>query len=137
MDETRATGVRFPPGRYGRRRERPGMSRWLIGGGASVALLMGFVIAVLMYQQYGEGDYRNQVLGFNTADSSVRITFEVVKPAGAKAACQVRARSADGAEVGHAVVEIPGRKSDVRVKYTLDTSARPVVAEVLRCYPRS
>ena len=135
MDETRTTAVRFPPGRYGRRRERKGPSPWLVGSVAAIAVAGGLTISVAMYDQYGRTDFTGNVIAFDTSERSVDITFEVYKPAGEGATCLVRARSADGAEVGHAEVSIPAEESATSVDYTLETSAKPVTGELVRCYP--
>ncbi|ADD40437.1 DUF4307 domain-containing protein [Stackebrandtia nassauensis] len=135
MDETRTTAVRFPPGRYGRRREGRKAQKWVLAAIGSVFVAGGLFVSLSMYNQYGGTDFSHQVVGFDTAESSVSITFEVFKPEGQAAICQIRARSADGADVGQAEAEIPAAKSEVRVEYTLETSAKPVTGEVLRCYP--
>lgn len=136
MSETRTTPVRFPHGRYGRRRGgRRGMSRPLVVIAAVVAVLGGLAISVRMYQQYGDGDISGQIIGYETHDASVDITFSVSKPDGEPAVCQVRARSRDGAEVGRADVSVPPGGETVTVTYTLTTSGdRPVSGEVQRCY---
>ncbi|GLZ76430.1 membrane protein [Actinorhabdospora filicis] len=137
MSETRTTPVRFPRGRYGRRREgRRGMSRPLVVIAAVVAVLGGLAISVKLYQQYGDTDYAGQIISYETHDASVDITFSVTKPDGESALCQVRARSRDGAEVGRAEVSVPSDGETVTMTYTLSTSGdRPVTGEVQRCYP--
>ncbi len=135
MDETRTTDVRFPPGRYGRRREGGKPSKLIVGAAASVFLLAGVAVGVSLYNQYGGTDYTGNVVRFDTAKRHVTVTFDVYKPEGADATCMVRARSKDGAQVGNAEVSIEAEDPSVRVTYTLPTSARPVTGELLRCYP--
>jgi hypothetical protein len=136
MAETPATDVRFPAGRYGRRRERSSRpTGWLVAVGATVAVVSGVVIAVMMYNQYGRQEYTGNVLAFDTASRSVEVTFEVYKPAGEDATCLVRARSVDGAEVGHVEVPVTGEETHTTLTVTVPTSARPVTGELLRCYP--
>ncbi|HIV59224.1 MAG TPA: DUF4307 domain-containing protein [Candidatus Stackebrandtia faecavium] len=135
MDETRTTDVRFPPGRYGRRREGGKPSKLLVGGAASVFLIGGVAIGLSMYNQYGGMDYTGDVVAFDTDERHVTVTFDVHKPEGADATCVVRARSKDGAQVGNAEVSIEAEEPSVRVTYTLETSAKPVTGELLRCYP--
>lgn len=137
MDETRTTVVRFPPGRYGRRRESRRANRWVLTGVGAIFVIGGLVVSVAMFLQYGGKDYSHQVIAFDTKQSSVEITFDVYKPKDATAVCQIRARSADGADVGKAEAQIPPGRSQVRVDYTLPTSAKPVTGEVLRCFAKS
>lgn len=132
MDETRAT--RFPPGRYGRRREHTGLPKWLAVVGAALTIVAGVGVAVKLYDQYG-AEYSSDVLAFETSERSVHVTFSVYKPEGEEAQCRVRARAENGAEVGYADVPITAEDSYVTVEYTLETSARPVTGEVQRCYP--
>ncbi|TWJ07535.1 uncharacterized protein DUF4307 [Stackebrandtia albiflava] len=143
MDETRTTSVRFPPGRYGRRRPDTGAgtgltgrrpSAWLTGLAALAVVIAGVAISLKLYDQYGDREYHGQVLAFDTAEESVSITFEVFKPAGEPAVCRVRARSADGAQVGMAEVSITARESHVTVEYVLETTGKPVTGELQRCY---
>lgn len=139
MSETRTTPVRFPPGRYGRRREGRRTSRLLVAVLALAVVAGGTVIAVKLYKQYGDPAYEADTVTYAIRDESVDITFQVTKPGGTPAQCQVRARSRDGAEVGRAEVDIPPGEPDgdhVTVTYTLPTTGqRAVVIEVQRCYP--
>ena len=138
MSETRTTPVRFPHGRYGRRRDGRKVSRPVVAIVAALVVAGGVAIAVKLYQQYGDPAYTASTVSYELGDTSSDITFQVTKPGGTPALCQVRARSRDGAEVGRAEVAIPPGEqggSDVTVTYTLPTSARAVVVEVQRCYP--
>jgi hypothetical protein len=94
-------------------------------------------ISLRLYQQYGQPDYQPTVRRyFEVSDTGISIEFEVRKPADRAATCRVRARAASGEEVGLAQVDAP--KGDrVVVTYRLATSKRPLVAEVVRCDPRS
>ncbi|WFE38505.1 DUF4307 domain-containing protein [Micromonospora sp. WMMD998] len=142
MSETHATVAPgapvFPPGRYGRRRE-PGRRRPL-----ALALAVTAVLAVLglgavkLYQQYGDPDYQGEMISYTgITDSRVVVDFRVTVPPGGAATCLLRARSHDGAEVGHVeatVTAAPGQRH-VRVRQEVPTSARPFIGEVLRCRP--
>lgn len=141
MSEMRDTIGQFPPGRYGRRRAGIGAgapvrrtSRWLTGLAVMAVVIGGLAISFKLYDQYGDRDYHGQVLAFDTAEDSVSITFEVYKPAGEPAVCRVRARSADGAEVGMALVEVTAAESHTTVDYVLQTTGRPVTGELQRCF---
>ncbi|MEV0646979.1 DUF4307 domain-containing protein [Phytomonospora sp. NPDC050363] len=139
MSETRTTPVRFPPGRYGRRRNGRTMSRPLVAAAAALVVAGGLAVTVKLYQQYGDPAYTASTVTYDIQDTSAAITFQVVKPGGEPALCQVRARARDGAEVGRAEVEVPPGEpggDSVTLTYTLPTSgARAVVVEVQRCYP--
>lgn len=142
MSETHATIASgapvFPPGRYGRRRE-PGRRRplLLVLVAALLLALLGLVAARL-YNQYGDPDYRAEVITYTgITDSRVVVEFRVTVPAGGSATCLLRARSHDGAEVGHveATVTAPPGERHVRTRQEVPTTARPFIGEVLRCRP--
>jgi hypothetical protein len=62
--------------------------------------------------------------------------IEVLKEADSKAFCIVRARGADGADVGRdvaAVEPVGGSKARVSDRFLLTTSRRPVTGEVAGC----
>jgi hypothetical protein len=91
-------------------------------------------VATALYLRYGDPDYRARVVSYtDVTDRQIVITFRVRLPEGRGAVCAVRARSSDGAEVGRAEVPVPAGTAEVR--YTLTTTARPFVGEVLRCRP--
>jgi Domain of unknown function (DUF4307) len=143
VTETRATPdgePGYPPGRYGRRRDPAARSTGrrlipylLVGIGA----LIGLLLAVRLYQQYGNPQYRAEVLGVEEyTDDHVTMRLRVYKPAGAAAVCRVRARSRTGLPVGAADVPVPAGAADARsaaVTFRLTTSERPVSAEVVGC----
>ncbi|MFU8849624.1 DUF4307 domain-containing protein [Micromonospora sp. SL1-18] len=142
MSETHATvapgALVFPPGRYGRRRE-PGRRR-----PALRALLAAVLLAVLglaaakLYTQYGDPEYRADVITYTgITDSRVVVDFRVTVPPGGSATCLLRARSHDGAEVGHAEVTVTAGAGErqVTARREVPTTARPFIGEVLRCRP--
>ncbi|MFJ8577048.1 DUF4307 domain-containing protein [Micromonospora sp. NPDC093277] len=142
MSETHATiapgAPVFPPGRYGRRRE-PGRRRPIVRAllAAGLMAVMGLV-AVKLYNQYGDPEYRAEVITYTgITDSRVVVDFRVTLPPGGSATCLLRARAHDGAEVGHAEVAVSARPGErrVTVRHELPTTARPFVGEVLRCRP--
>ncbi|QLQ39348.1 DUF4307 domain-containing protein [Micromonospora robiginosa] len=128
----------FPPGRYGRRRE-PGRRRPLL-----LALVVAVVLVLLglgaakLYSQYGDPEYQGEMISYTgITDSRVVVDFRVTVPPGGSAVCLLRARSHDGAEVGHVeatVTAAPGQRH-VRTTREVPTSARPFIGEVLRCRP--
>lgn len=126
------TAPTFPPGRYGRRRERRPTPRWI------VPVLLGAVIAGAL--ALAVTGYRNQysavqvsVLRYTAGPGQVRVTFQISRPDGAPVNCLLRARDREGAEIGRALVRVPAGKHQVIVTRTLPTRGRPVTGEVLGC----
>jgi hypothetical protein len=140
VTETHATagaGPTFPPGRYGRRREARPRRRWLVATVATIAVLAALAVSVRLFQQYGQPEFAPQVRRFfDITDTGITVEFEVHKPADKMGTCSVRARSANGDEVGLAQVDAPVG-AQVVVTYRLAPSGRPVVVEVPRCTARS
>lgn len=137
MTETNTT-PQFPPGRYGRRRQRRAGQRWIPIALGAVVVAVGVVAAVLLGQQYGPGrPYDARVERFYpVADDQVVVVFTVVVPDGESAICAVRSRGADGAEVGREEVRVdpaPGVNRP-EVEHPLSTTAPPVTGEVQRCW---
>lgn len=135
MTETHAT-AKYPPGRYGRRREPRPRRTWLVALVATVAAAAGLLVAVKLFQQYGPQEYEPQVQRFYAiSDDGITVDFVVRKDAAKEATCRVRARSASGEEVGLAEVDV-AKGADALVTYRLSTSDRPVTVEVPACGPR-
>ncbi|MET7417677.1 DUF4307 domain-containing protein [Dactylosporangium sp. NPDC005555] len=135
MTETHAT-AKYPPGRYGRRREPRPRRTWLVVLVAAVAAVAGVLIAVKLFQQYGPQEYEPQVQRFYAiSDDGITVEFVVRKDAAKEATCRVRARSASGEEVGLAEVDVP-KGPEALVTYRLATSDRPVTVEVPACGPK-
>ncbi len=103
-----------------------------------MVVVVGTLIAVSLYERYGAGrPYDATVLRFyDVTDSQVVVEFTVVVPEGETAICAVRARSADGAEVGREQVRVVPQPGDThpRVTHRLPTKERPVTGEVQRCW---
>jgi Domain of unknown function (DUF4307) len=102
---------------------------------AVAGALVGLLLTVVLYHRYGTPEYLPQIVDFQTAGDHVTLRFEVHKPTGDPAVCQVRARNRAGVEVGAAQVEVPAGTT-VTVTYTLATSGPPVTAEVPACRKR-
>ncbi|SCL19451.1 protein of unknown function [Micromonospora rhizosphaerae] len=142
MTETHATVAPgapiFPPGRYGRRRE-PGRRRPLLAALLAAVLVAALgLLTVKLYTQYGDPEYDAQVITYTgITDTEVLVDFRVTVPEGGSATCVLRARSADGAEVGREEVTVTARPGErqVTTRHRLATSARPFIGEVLRCRP--
>ncbi|WP_329007354.1 DUF4307 domain-containing protein [Micromonospora rifamycinica] len=142
MTETHATvptaAPVFPPGRYGRRREpepRRPVLRWLL----AAVLITGLVLAATqLYQRYGDPEYKPEVITYTgITDTGVQVDFRVTVPPGGSAVCLVRARSHDGAEVGHEEVTVTAATGQrhVTTRHRLTTTGRPFIGEVVRCRP--
>ena len=137
MSETRATTPVFPPGRYGRRRDGRRNRAVPIVLGALV-LAVSLFLAVRLYGQYGDPDYDARIIGWtDVTPAGMTIDFSVRVPAGGSAACVLRARSYDGAEVGRRTVTVsaaPGATT-VEARERVTTTARASHGDVLRCLP--
>lgn len=137
MSETNTTPT-FPPGRYGRRRERRPTPRWVPITLGAVVVAIGVVAAVMLTERYGAGrPYDVTVERFyDITDSQVVVEFTVVVPDGEAAVCAVRARGHDGSEVGREEVRVapPDGVTRPLVVHRLRTTARPVTGEVQRCW---
>ncbi|MFC3504411.1 DUF4307 domain-containing protein [Micromonospora krabiensis] len=143
MSETHATitpeAPVFPPGRYGRRRE-PGGRRPVVLAVLALTVLVAVltVMAVRLYQQYGDPNYDAQVVTYtDITDSRVRVEFRVTVPEGGSAVCLLRARDRSGAEVAREQVTVtaPPGERHLTVEHVLATSGRAFIGEVLRCRP--
>ena len=67
-------------------------------------------------------------------DDTVRVGWEVARDPGVVAECQVRARGADGAEVGNELVAVPASvERRTVVSHDLTTAAPAVTGEVRSC----
>ncbi|HEY8474832.1 MAG TPA: DUF4307 domain-containing protein [Natronosporangium sp.] len=138
MTETNAT-ISFPPGRYGRRRDpRRRGPRWLPAALLTLVVLAGLGMAYQLNQQYGPTrPYHPTVERFyDLTDDQVVVQFTVRIPEGEAAICAVRARAADGREVGREEVRIdpPAGVTRPRITHRLATDARPTTGEVQRCW---
>jgi len=128
----------FPPGRYGRRRERRRTPRWVTLVAAVAVAALATLAGVSLFKAYGERDYAASVTAFaNITDTQVVVTFTVRLPADGTAKCIVRARDVSGAEAGREEITVkagpdPGRTV---VSHRLVTRTRPVTGEVQGCRP--
>jgi hypothetical protein len=137
VSETRATTPRFPPGRYGRRRDGRRHLTVPIAFGVLI-LLLSVLIAVRLYRQYGDPDYDPQIVGWtDVTPTQMTIKFTVRVPSGGAADCLLRARSYDGAEVGSRTVTVSaaGNDTTIAASETVPTSAQAAVGDVVRCRP--
>jgi hypothetical protein len=137
VSETRATHPVFPPGRYGRRRDgRRHLALPILFG----ALVLGFAVflTVRLYGAYGDPDYDPRIVGWSeVTTSNMTIDFTVRVPAGGSAACVLRARSYDGAEVGRRTVTVTAAPGEIiaEAKEPVQTTALASHGDVVRCRP--
>ena len=128
----------FPPGRYGRRREPQRRRPWLVAGLALVMLIVGALVAVRLYRNYGDPAYDAQVVTYTDIDDTgLTLVFRVNIPEGGQASCVLRARSRDGAEVGNQTILVRDRPGDgtTQVSQRMATNGKAMIGEVLRCVP--
>lgn len=122
----------FPPGRYGRRREPRRTPRWVPFALALVVAVGGLWLSLYLYGKYGS-QYQPTVLASSVvSDTQVRVTVRLRKPDGRAADCRVQARDRHSAEVGYAVVRVAAG-TDVTTSFTLATTGRAAVVDVLGC----
>jgi hypothetical protein len=104
---------------------------------AGLGLLVGLLLAVRLYQQYGNPSHRPEVVAIEEfADDNVTFRFRVHTSAGEPSTCHVRARARSGIQVGAADVSVPAPDpgaGSVTMTYRLATTERPVSAEVISC----
>ncbi|RZU52151.1 uncharacterized protein DUF4307 [Krasilnikovia cinnamomea] len=137
MSETHATAPAFPPGRYGRRRDRR-RRRFLPVLVAAVVIAASVTLSVSLYRQYGDPDYDAQIVGWHdVTDTRITVEFTVRVPPGGSAECALRARAYDGSTVGLRTVTVAasGDATTIRAAEAVDTTARASVGEVLHCQP--
>ncbi len=126
---------RRPPGRY----DPPSLLGQRLLAVLLTALLLAVVAAAASFarNRFGGDQVRGQVRTFQIrSDSEVVLELEAAKTSGAPAYCVIRARGADGLEVGRdiAVLDARGTSDEVaRGTFVLSTSARAVTAELAGC----
>ena len=104
-------------------------------------LLLAVVAAVasFVWDRFGGEQVRGQVRTFEVrSDREVVMELEVAKTAGAMAYCVIRARGADGLEVGRDIAVVDAEGTDERVArgtFVLRTSDKANTAELAGCTP--
>ncbi|GAA2654741.1 DUF4307 domain-containing protein [Paractinoplanes durhamensis] len=137
MSETHTTNPVFPPGRYGRRRERrrrPVLSIIVL----ALVMAVSVLLSIKLYQRYGQTDYEPQIVGWEEpADTTMQIKFTVRVPAGGATECVLRARDFGGNEVGRrtVVVRAAAGATSIEAEEPVPTTARASVGDILGCQP--
>jgi hypothetical protein len=123
----------FPPGRYGRRRDRR-RRPWLVPVLVVVVLALLGAVAVKLYVDYGKTDFAPTVLRYSDVKpTSITVRFQVDKPGGQAAVCTVEAYATNGTIVGSAQVPVGAGRS-VTIDYTLATTALARAVDVTTCH---
>ena len=126
---------RRPPGRYD---PPPLLGQRLLAVLLTVlALAVVAAVGAYVWDRFGGEQVRGQVRTFEVrSDREVVLELEVAKSSGAKAYCVIRARGADGLEVGRdiAVLDAEGTAEQVvRGTFVLTTSGLAVTGELAGC----
>jgi len=137
VSETHTTNPVFPPGRYGHRREgrRSPVVPIII---LAIVMAASVLVAVKLYQRYGQTDYQPQIVGWQPTDTTMVIKFTVQVPAGKPAQCVLRARDYGGNEVGRRTVVVRpdgATATSIEAEEPVTTSKRGSVGDVLGCQP--
>lgn len=130
----------LPEGRYGTaggrgsRDARTDRRLKIVGGVLGVLSLAGIVWIGADY--VGGQPVSGQVIKFKVASArTVQVHLEVRKDAGAEGVCTIRARAADGGEVGRKDVTVRGGAEQVDTVASMRTTRRATSAELLGCGP--
>ena len=101
--------------------------------GTGWAIALGLLFWAALY--HANPAVRGTVVGYEvTSDRSVVVRYEIVRKAGVTAQCVIRARAADGSEVGRRLIVIPDGP-DLRIARTevLATTSRAITGEIQEC----
>ena len=127
---------RRPDGRY----DEPSLVGQRVLAVLLAVLFVGLLVAVFaaLYGRFvGREDVRGRVISYDVqSDALVLIDVEASKAAGGKAYCVIRARGANGAEVGRDVAVLDPAGSQERVvrgDFPLATTSRAVTGELAQC----
>jgi hypothetical protein len=98
--------------------------------------LAGIIVATVAFTVYRS--INPQVAGELTSftvvsDHQIDMQWRVVRPAQQQTFCVVRAQDRNRFDVGYATVAIPAGDKTTRATYSLATSSRAVLAQVLGC----
>ncbi|MFE4048298.1 DUF4307 domain-containing protein [Streptomyces sp. YIM B13518] len=127
------SSTRPPEGRYGRSSDERA-DRTLKVVGAVLSVLMLGLIGWFGYYYVAQNEISAEMIGFDTAEDSVKVHLEVHKDAGATGYCTVRSQSEDGAEVGRADFRFDKDATRIDEVVTLRTTSRATSAELVGCH---
>ena len=126
----------LPAGRYSARERPPGTRRRNAAIVLAVSILLGALVAVLAYRNFGTEPISGDSLGFSLDnDSTVTVRFSVTRDDPSRpAVCIVRALSRDGSETGRRESYIPpSGTATTAYTSTVRTSHPPAVGNVFGC----
>jgi uncharacterized protein DUF4307 len=135
-----AAGGGLPEGRYGAaggsgRDARTDRRLKIVGGVLGVLALAG--IGWFGVDYIGGQPVSGQMIKFRVVSGrTVEVHLEVRKDADADGVCTLRARAADGGEVGRKDVTVAGGAERVDTVASVRTTRRATSAELLGCEPR-
>jgi Domain of unknown function (DUF4307) len=118
--------------RYGVRMTRRGKITMIICVTIIAAAALTGLLWIALYQ--ANPPVRGTLLGYEvTSDRAVEVRFEVWRRPGVTAHCVVRARNAEGVEVGSRLIIIPAGERRVIRTEVLETRSRAVSGELKDC----
>ena len=118
--------------RYGVRMTRRGKITIIIFVTIIAAAALTGLLWIALYQ--ANPPVRGTLLGYEvTSDRAVEVRFEVWRRPGVTAQCVVRARNAEGVEVGSRLIIIPAGERRVIRTEVLETRSRAVSGELKDC----
>jgi len=118
--------------RYGVRMTRRGKITMIICVTTIVVAALIGLLWIGLYQ--ANPAVRGTLLGYEvTSDRAVEVRFEVWRRPGVTAQCVVRARNAEGVEVGSRLIIIPAGERRVVRTEVLETRSRAVSGELKDC----
>lgn len=118
--------------RYGVRMTRRGKIAMIICVTIIAAAALTGLLWIALYQ--ANPPVRGTLLGYEvTSDRAVEVRFELWRRPGITAQCVVRARNAEGVEVGSRLIIIPAGERRVIRTEVLETRSRAVSGELKDC----
>lgn len=126
----------FPPGRYGRRRQRRRTARWVPAALVTVVVAGMLAVAIMLFQRYGNPVYQPALSGYGSVtDHAITVTFQVTKRDPGPAVCLAVAKDRTMGEVGRLEVAVP-EGSRVTVTATVPTTAQATGVKIEGCRAR-
>jgi hypothetical protein len=110
-----------------------GRPRWLPAL-VVVLLVGGTIVSGLLVWQLATPTVSAGVSSYTTvADDRIDIEYQVVRRTDVAVTCVLRARAADGYDVGYATVELPPASGRTQHELRMRTAYRALVGELLGC----
>jgi hypothetical protein len=125
-----------PEARYGHSRLSRVSRRRVAISLAVLAVVVGFVVAVIGYQRLGTSDVAGSLAGYQVIDDeTASVTISVTRSDPSRPVdCIVRVRAKDGSETGRREVLVgPSSQGTVQVTTTVKSSKPPAMADIYGC----